>query len=334
MRTAFLEELVKLAEEDERIWLLCGDLGYSVLEVFADRFPGRFLNAGVAEQNMTGIAAGLAMMGKIVFTYSIANFPTLRCLEQIRNDVCYHNLNVKIVAVGGGLAYGSHGYTHHAVEDIGALSILPNMSVAAPGDPIEARAITRMMASRSGPAYIRLGKAGEPIIHPSNVAVSFGKSLMLRSGRDLTLISTGGMLANTVKAADLLEASGCSVRVLSMPFVVPLDEQAIRTALAETGALLTIEEHGYGGLGTAVGEAIARHGSATVFVPLRLGRTPIKTSGSQDQLRAAQGLSVEGIVASAKKVLGRLQSSPKVRADQDRIEGIRHTQTRNDTKPQ
>ena len=267
MRTAFIEELVNLAEQDERIWLICGDLGYSVLEAFADRFPGRFLNAGVAEQNMTGVAAGLAMMGKTVFTYSIANFPTIRCLEQIRNDVCYHNLNVKVVAVGGGLAYGSHGYTHHAVEDIGAMSLLPNMSVAAPGDPQEARAVTRLLASRPGPAYIRLGKAGEPAVHPPGVEVGFGKSLTVRTGLDVTLISTGGMLTVTVKAADELTASGWSVRVLSMPFLVPLDERAIHAATAETRAILTIEEHGYGGLGTAVGEAIARHGSATTFTP-------------------------------------------------------------------
>ena len=313
MRTAFIEELIDLAEKDERIWLICGDLGYSVLEAFADRFPRRFLNAGVAEQNMTGIAAGLAMMGNIVFTYSIANFPTIRCLEQIRNDVCYHNLNVKIVAVGGGLAYGSHGYTHHAVEDLGVMSLLPQMNVSAPGDPYEARAVTRLLASRPGPAYIRLGKAGEPVVHPSNVDVSFGKSLLVRTGVDVTLISTGGMLADTVKAADELAISGFSVRVLSMPFLVPLDEAAIQSGAVETRAILTVEEHGYGGLGTAVGEAIARCGSVTRFIPLRLGRAPIKTSGSQIQLRAAQGLSAESIAAAARAALDQSRCAPNLR---------------------
>jgi len=299
MRTAFLEELVKLAEQDERIWLVCGDLGFSVLEPFANRFPKRYLNAGVAEQNMTGIAAGLAMAGKIVFTYSIANFPVMRCLEQIRNDVCYHNLSVKIVAVGGGLAYGSHGYTHHGVEDIAIMSALPNMAVAAPGDPQETRSITRILASRAGPAYLRLGKAGEPMVHKGDIAVDYGKAIAIREGSDLTLISIGGMLSTTVAAADKLSNHGYSVRVLSMPFALPLDEAAILSAAAETKAVLTVEEHGYGGLGTAVGECMARSASGTLFVPLRLGRSPIKVAGSQDQLRALQGLSVEGIARSA-----------------------------------
>lgn len=310
MRTAFLDELVQLAEQDERIWLICGDLGYSVLEPFSTRFPDRYLNAGVAEQNMTGMAAGLALTGKIVFTYSIANFPVMRCLEQIRNDVCYHNLSVKIVAVGGGLAYGSHGYTHHGVEDLAVMSALPNISVAAPGDPKEARSIVRMLASRPGPAYLRLGKAGEPVLHEGDLAVEYGKAIVTREGHDLTLFSIGGMLASTLAAADKLKELGYSAQVLSMPFAVPLDEESIRSAAASTGVILTVEEHGYGGLGTAVGECIARSGIPCVFVPLRLGRSPIKTAGSQEQLRAMQGLSIEGIVQSAETAF-RSSAKPK-----------------------
>ncbi len=146
MRNTFVTTLCDLAEQDERVWLLCGDLGYSVLERFSERFPGRYVNMGVAEQNMAGVAAGLALSGKIVFTYSIANFPVMRCLEQLRNDVCYHNLNVKTVAVGGGLAYGTHGYTHHGVEDIAVMRALPNMVVMAPGDPIETILATYALA--------------------------------------------------------------------------------------------------------------------------------------------------------------------------------------------
>lgn len=294
-----MEELVRLAKEDERIWLVCGDVGYAVLEAFAHRFPERYLNAGVAEQSMTGIAAGLALSGKTVFTYSIANFPVMRCLEQIRNDVCYHGLNVKIVAVGGGLAYASHGYTHHAVEDIAVMSALPNIAVVAPGDPLEAQAVTRVIASRHGPAYLRLGKAGEPALHTTGLTVVYGKAILLRDGRDLTLISIGGMLANTMDAANQLAVAGYSVRVMSMPFAVPLDEDAIRDAVTSTGVILTIEEHGPGGLGTMVGECIARLGCAATFVPLRLGRLPIKTAGTQEQLKAYQGLSPDGIAQSA-----------------------------------
>ena len=299
MRTAFIEELVRLAEQDERIWLVCGDLGYSVLEAFGDRFPKRYLNAGVAEQNMTGVAAGLALMGKTVFTYSIANFPVMRCLEQIRNDVCYHNLNVKIVAVGGGLAYGSHGYTHHGVEDLAVMSAMPNLTIAAPADPIEARAITGLFAATPGPGYLRLGKAGEPVLHTADTKVEFGKAIQVTDGSDLTMISIGGMLGTVMKAGEELRRHGIHPRILSMPFLVPLDTAAILDATEETGAILTVEEHGPGGLGAAVAETLAVRGRAVAFRPLRLAKSPIKVSGSQQELRAAQGLSIEGIVQAS-----------------------------------
>src|SRR5438270_3981333 len=159
MRLSFIRSLCEAAGRDARVHLLTADLGYSVVEPFAAAFPKRFTNVGVAEQNLIGVAAGLALCGKCVFVYSIANFPTLRCLEQIRNDVCYHNLNVKIVAVGGGLAYGPQGYTHHGLEDLGVMLLMPNMTVVAPGDPIETRLATRAIAQKPGPCYLRLGKA-------------------------------------------------------------------------------------------------------------------------------------------------------------------------------
>jgi transketolase len=299
VRTAFINELCALAELDERIWLVCGDLGYSVLEAFADRFPSRYLNAGVAEQNMTGVAAGLALAGKTVFTYSIANFPIMRCLEQIRNDVCYHNLNVKIVAVGGGLAYGSHGYTHHAVEDLAVMSAMPNLIVAAPADPIEARAITELFATTPGPGYLRLGKAGEPVLHTADTKLEMGRAIQVASGGDLTIISIGGMLGTVLRANEELRLRGIHPRILSMPFLVPLDTSAILDAAEETGAILTVEEHGPGGLGTAVAETLVLLGRGVAFRPLRLARSPIKVSGSQEQLRAAQGLSIEGIMQAS-----------------------------------
>jgi transketolase len=306
MRTAFIEELCVLAEQDERIWLVCGDLGYSVLEAFSSRFPKRYLNAGVAEQNMTGIAAGLALAGKTVFTYSIANFPVMRCLEQIRNDVCYHDLNVKIVSVGGGLAYGSHGYTHHGVEDLAVMSVMPNMTVVAPGDPVEARAATTALAGARGPAYLRLGKAGEPVLHPQEIGFQLGRAIQVQEGSDLTLISTGGMLGTAIKAAQNLGLKGCSVRLLSMPTLVPLDVEAIRRAAVETRGILTIEEHGRGGLGTMTAEVLAGMQAGGAFFPVRLGAVPVKVAGSQTQLREAQGLSVEGITAAAEKMLQRI----------------------------
>src|SRR5437867_521792 len=208
MRTAFIKELFELAKQDDRIVLVVGDLGFGVVTPFMEQLPKQFLNAGVAEQNMTGIAAGLALSGKIALTYSIANFPTLRCLEHVRNDVCYHNANVKIVSVGGGFTYGAMGATHHAVEDIAVMRSLPNLVVVAPGDPVEARAATRAVIAYPGPCYLRLGKAGEPVVHQTPVEFELGKAIRMREGKDVTLISTGGILLNAVRAANLLAKEG------------------------------------------------------------------------------------------------------------------------------
>src|SRR5438093_2694903 len=204
MRGAFRDAICELAAADERIWLLTGDLGYTVLERFYERFPARFVNVGVAEQNMTGVAAGLALSGKIVFTYSIANFASLRCLEQIRNDVCYHNANVKVVAVGGGLAYGALGSTHHATEDLAIMRALPRMVVVAPGDPVETELLTRAVAAEAGPCYMRLGRAGERAIHPAHLRLQLGRAIVAREGSDLALISTGGLLGTAVQVAEHL----------------------------------------------------------------------------------------------------------------------------------
>lgn len=165
MRTAFIETLTQIAEKDPRIMLLVGDLGFGVVTEFAKRFPDQFVNVGVAEQNMTGIATGLALSGKIVFTYSIANFPILRCLEQLRNDVCYHQANVVSVSVGCGFSYGALGMTHHGTEDIAIMRTLPYMTTIAPGDPIETQAATAEAAKGIGPVFLRLGRAGEPVVH-------------------------------------------------------------------------------------------------------------------------------------------------------------------------
>ena len=223
MRTAFLETLFELAKADERIVFLTGDLGFSVIEPFAQALPKQFVNAGVAEQNMTAIAAGMALSGKIALTYSIANFPTLRCLEHIRNDVCYHEANVKIVAVGGGFAYGALGASHHATEELGVMRMMPGMTVVAPADPIEARLATRAIVAHPGPCYIRLGKAGEPNVHEGAIDFKLGRAIQLRDGKDVTLISTGGMLKAAVGVARRLAERGVEARVLSMHTLKPLD---------------------------------------------------------------------------------------------------------------
>ena len=306
MRTAFIQALIECARANERIWLLVGDLGYSVVEPFKQEFPDRFINVGVAEQNMTGIAAGLALSGKIVFTYSIANFPTLRCLEQIRNDVCYHNANVKIVAVGGGLAYGAQGMTHHATEDLAIMRALPNMTVVAPGDPIETALATRAIIDRPGPCYLRLGKSREPIVHQTSPHFQIGKAIMVREGSDVTLISTGGILYNTVQAAEQLAQQGIQARVLSMPTLKPLDTEAVVAAARETGAIVSIEEHSIsGGLGSAVAEVLAELGNSnTTFRQIGIRDEFCSQIGSQEYLRGIHGLSVEGIVEAVRSLKG------------------------------
>ncbi|MDI1315498.1 transketolase C-terminal domain-containing protein, partial [Prosthecobacter sp.] len=223
MRTAFINELTIQARAHPEIFLIVGDLGFSVVEPFAREFPDRFLNAGVAEQNMTGVAAGLASEGYHVFTYSIANFPTLRCLEQIRNDVCYHQLPVTVVAVGGGLAYGNLGYSHHAVQDLAIMRTLPNITVLAPGDPGETSECVAWLADHPGPSYLRLGKAGEKKLHDMR-GIENGP-LLVRSApsAQVALVSTGGILDETLAAAEILQNEGRTVDVYSLPWLKPLD---------------------------------------------------------------------------------------------------------------
>ena len=196
MRNAFIDELVEAAASNDNIVLVVGDLGYGVVEPFAKYFPKRFFNAGVAEQNMMGFAAGLASEGFHVFVYSIANFPTFRCAEQIRNDVDYHNLPVTIVAVGGGLAYGNLGYSHHAVQDYALMRVMPNMLIAAPGDPMEVRACMRYIINNPQPSYLRLGKVGEPCIHSQIPEVLPGEWVSIRDGGENsdTYLTTGATL--------------------------------------------------------------------------------------------------------------------------------------------
>ena len=307
MRTAFIRTLTELAAKDPRVCLFVGDLGYSVIEEFAERFPDQFLNAGVAEQNMIGLAAGMSMTGKIVFTYSIGNFGTLRCLEQIRNDVCYHRANVKVVAVGGGLAYGNLGVTHHASEDVAILRSLPNMVVVAPGDPIEAGLATRALVAYDGPAYLRLGKAGEPLVHQDPPRFELGKAITLREGTDLTLIASGSMLPTANAVAGTLAEKGLSVRLLSIHTIKPLDRDAVTAAATETKWIFTMEEHSVeGGLGGAVAEVLAE--LEPPHAPLkRIGLRPEfnKVVGDQKYLKAMHGLDEEGVMKTIQPIITR-----------------------------
>jgi transketolase len=311
VRNAFLDTLFELAEHDDRIVFVTGDLGFRVVEKFMEQRPRQFLNAGVAEQNLTGVAAGMALSGKIVFTYSIANFPTLRCLEQIRNDICYHQANVKVVAVGGGLAYGAMGATHHATEDLAVMRAMPELVVVAPGDPVETRAATRAIAAYPGPCYLRLGKAGEPTVHGGPVDFRLGKAIRFRDGDDLTLISTGGVLQTAARVAEQLATDGIETRVLSMHTLKPLDTEAVLTAAKETRLIATLEEHSIiGGLGSAVAEVLAEtHGVRVPFKRMGLPSAFSPHIGAQDYMLTQHRLSVEALTAALKAMFADVRAS-------------------------
>ena len=290
MRNAFIDELVALARAYPHVALIVGDLGYSVIEPFADEFPDRFINAGVAEQNMTGLAAGMASEGYHVFTYSIANFPTFRCAEQIRNDVAYHDLPVTIVAVGGGLAYGALGYSHHAVQDYALMRTMPNMVIAAPGDPMEVRASMRYLVENPGPSYLRLGKAGEPNIHAAPPDIAPGRWLKIKDGEPgRALLSTGAGLQISIDLASSPEHSGRTV------YSLPLWSMASKSyqvgMLKSLHDVVTVEDHLYdGGFGSWLLEARALDQAITCDVrPKALASEVCGTVGSQATLNRLGG---------------------------------------------
>ena len=305
MRSLFNRVLLDIAKQDERIFMILADIGYGEIEPFRDAFPDRWYNCGVAEQNMTGVACGVAMEGNIAITYSIANFPTLRCLEQIRNDACYHNANVKIVIIGGGLAYGALGVSHQATEDIAIMRALPNMVVVCPADFAEAEAATHAMIAHDGPVYYRCGYKKEPPIHAGPIDFKFGKAIQVCNGKDLTFIFTGTVGNQVTPAADALEKEGVSCRVLSMHTVKPIDGNAILAAARETGGLVVVEEHQkYGGLGGAVAEVLAEGCIAPKrFLHLALPDVYVSKVGSHEWLLDQYGLSTPRIIESVRAIL-------------------------------
>lgn len=299
MRNTFIQELVRQAEADPTLFLLTADLGFSVLEPFRDRFPDRYLNVGVAEQNMVGIAAGLALSGKRVFTYSIANFAITRCLEQIRNDVCYHHLDVTVVAVGGGLAYGSQGYTHHGMEDVAFARVLPGMTVVVPADAAEVRWAMPRMSVLGGPAYLRLARGGEPPVHPASIEdADLGGLIALRPAGRINVVGCGPVLAEAVEASKSLAEAGVSLGVFSCPVVGTASAEALRTLAGSSDRLLVLEEHlGHGGLYGVVAETVAAmSGPRAQIQALGLSHDHLHVNGTQVYLRDIHGIGASHIV--------------------------------------
>ncbi len=298
MRNTFIHELTELATQNEDIVLVIGDLGYSVVEPFADKFPDRFFNAGVAEQNMAGFAAGMASEGCHVFLYSIANFPTFRCAEQVRNDIAYHNLPVTIVSVGGGVAYGALGYSHHAVQDYALLRSMPNMLIAAPGDPIEVRSCLRYLVKTGFPSYLRLGKAGEPCFHDTLPDVAPGKWVQVNTqepsehkGSRTAVLTTGATLEVGMDLCQRPEFKDCPL------FSMPLWGQSSKSIQEEQAApfeeLITLEDHLLdGGFGSWMMESLTLDGQAGKVNPNALSAQVCGTVGSQSTLNKFGGLGV------------------------------------------
>lgn len=300
MRTSFINQLLEEAKKNDKIFLVIGDLGYHVVEPFMEAIPERFLNAGIAEQNMAGVAAGLAMTGYNVYIYSIGNFPTLRCLEQIRNDIAYHKANVKIVSVGAGYAYGSLGATHQPTEEIGALRAIPNMIVATPGDPVEARAIAKFSAEYDGPMYIRLGKAGEKVAHTEESLTFMAGDILpvsLNDGNKKAVIACGNIMA---AAKNRIIQKELPYDLYSVPFVKPISQEQLKTIVENyPEGMITLEEHQLScGMGSAIVEQVNDMFTKGLigFYP-KIQRIAIPDEfapivGTQDYLREYEGLTL------------------------------------------
>jgi len=293
MRSAFLDELLGLAEQHPHLVLVVGDLGFGVIEPFAERFPDRFFNAGVAEQNMMGLCAGLASEGCHVFAYSIANFPTFRCAEQIRNDVDYHNLPVTVVSIGGGVAYGNLGYSHHAVQDYALMRVLPKMLIAAPGDPPETRACLRYLVENPGPSYLRLGKAGEAEIHNEVPQVSPGEWVEVlepeRAEGGFTLLTTGAPLATARQWLRDGEYPGYGL--FSLPLWGMQLKAGQQAMAARFQQVVTVEDHiADAGFGSWMREALDASGSSCSVISRALSADIFGNVGSQKALNSLGGL--------------------------------------------
>ncbi len=303
VRAAFASALLDLAARDERILLLTGDLGFAVLEPFAERFPDRFLNVGVAEQNMVGMATGLAEAGYTPYVYSIATFASMRGYEFVRNGPVLHDLPVRVVGIGGGMDYGHNGMTHYAVEDAGIMRVQPGIAVVAPADPQQTTAALPALQALPGPAYLRLGKESTPVPGLDG-RFTLGRAERIGDGRDVALVALGGMAAGAVRAAQLLAADGIEASVLIVSSLRPAPTEDLVDALADARVAVSVEAHYVdGALGSLVAETIAEHALSCRLVRAGLRHTPAGMTGSRDFLYEQHGLMPEQLAASARAVL-------------------------------
>lgn len=309
MRNHVIDELIRLGKYNQKIMLVTADLGFNVVEGFQNAYPNRYINVGISEQNMASISAGLALEGNMVFTYSIGNFPTLRCIEQIRNLICYHHANVKILAVGGGFAYGSLGMTHHATEDIAMMRALPNMKVYVPADAIEAVACLHEMCKYDGPCYLRMARGKEPNLHewPVQNIIDVNHILpIIEEGADVVFLTTGTILSEAIKIQSKLK--GCNIKssVYSIPSIKPVDKEKIISLATTVKLLVTMEEHNIiGGLGGVVAEILSGLRNHAPLLRLGLNDTFTQKVGNQEYLRECYDLSCDKVLEKVMEFLER-----------------------------
>lgn len=302
-RVSYGKELVELGKENENIVVLDADLSKSTKTAgFAEKFPNRFINAGIAEQNLMGMAAGLAAVGKIPFASTFAVFAAGRAFEVIRNSICYPKLNVNIAATHAGITVGEDGGSHQAIEDIAIMRSLPNMTVIVPADDVEARQAVREAANIDGPVYLRLGRLGVPTIFDENYKFIPGKGNVIKEGSDVTIIGTGLMVSKCIEAAKLLEKDGISARVINISTIKPIDEELVVKAAKETKGIITVEEHSVvGGLGSAVCDVVSASCPARV---IKIGiEDKFGESGKPEELLKKYGLTVENIIDKTKELV-------------------------------
>ena len=307
MREEIITCITQLASKNKKVALITADLGFGVFDEFQNKFPDQFINVGVAEQNMSTIACGMALEGYKVFTYSIANFPTLRCLEQIRNDICYHNADVTVISTGAGFSYGALGVSHFATEDIAILNSIPNLKLLIPADEIEAKKIFEDTQDIKCPKYLRLDKTNSGFFK-ENENIKFGKARLIKDGDDITIVSIGGILKEAIKAHDKLKDLNISARIISLNTLSPFDSNEIFKACEETNALITLEEHvKSGGLGSTVAfECLKNNVYPKKFIPLSLPDKFPSIVGDQSYLRNIYKIDSETIINVARNLKNNL----------------------------
>jgi transketolase len=305
MRDSFIDTLREVSRHDKNIFLLTADLGFKLFDGFRQEFPDRFINVGIAEPNMIGVASGMALVGKKVYCYSMIPFLIMRCFEQIRLDVCYNKANVRLIGIGCGLTYGAEGFTHHAFEDLALMRTLANMTIVSPGDPYEARECIKESVDYPGPLYVRFGKTGDPSVHSFRPNFKIGKGIVIsESGEDICIISAGTMLHKAKSAAAILSEKGYGVTLVSMHTIKPLDSELIKALARKYNSIFSVEDHSMtGGLGSAIGEVLLESKFKGIFKKIGLADEFNRYIGGGEYLYGSYGLMPNGIVKSILKTI-------------------------------